>query len=191
MVDDPTMPLAEHLRFLAISARNLDEFYVVRIGRLKHAAAGAASEEGTGDIPRHLPLDALAVRVMALVARQQHLFHDVLQPELAAAGVRSRARIESLGFPLAVVVKDRGGGRAHLAHLPIPGGVPRFLTAPRTRSSANGGLIVREIDLARSGRLGRIRAKLKGSANAGVVRALYGASRSGMSTTSAPPTGSP
>ena len=90
MAEDPAVPLAERLRFLAISARNLDEFFVVRIGRLKHAQDVEGPGEGTGGIPRRLLRDILAVRVRALVARQYRLFRDVLRPELAAAGVRCR-----------------------------------------------------------------------------------------------------
>ena len=73
LAEDPRTPLAARLRFLAILSTNLDQFFMVQVGALKHRVA--AAEPGNSDrSPDGLTpaeqLDAIAIRIHPLVARQ-------------------------------------------------------------------------------------------------------------------------
>ena len=65
-------PLLERLRFLAISAANLDEFYMVRVAGLKGmvtANVGTLSDDGRQPQQQ---LDAINAMASDLMAQQQH-----------------------------------------------------------------------------------------------------------------------
>lgn len=85
---DKRNPLLERLRFLAITANNLDEFFSKRVGGLKRQEeAGIANLTLEGWAPdRKLQVVAQAVRPM--VEMQNTCLHDQLLPELAQYGVR-------------------------------------------------------------------------------------------------------
>ena len=58
LAEDETLPLLERVRFLAIFASNLDEFFMVRVAGLKRRiAAGVAVRAASGLLPREV-LDA-------------------------------------------------------------------------------------------------------------------------------------
>ncbi len=85
---DPAMPLLERVRFLAISASNLDEFFMVRVGGLwMLARQGRAQRDISGRTPRE-QLAAIAERVRELVDRQYALWERELEPALARAGLQ-------------------------------------------------------------------------------------------------------
>lgn len=79
-------PLLERLRFLSISASNLDEFYMVRVAGLKaQVAAGVVTPSQDGLTPAE-QLDAINKRAAALVQNQQKEWR-LLRHELYEAGV--------------------------------------------------------------------------------------------------------
>jgi polyphosphate kinase len=86
--EDRKLPLLERVKFLAIFASNLDEFYMVRVAGLKRRLeAGLAVADAAGLSTRGL-LSRISKRTQELVERHAHAFLDEVEPALAAAGVR-------------------------------------------------------------------------------------------------------
>jgi polyphosphate kinase len=79
-------PLLERLRFVSISASNLDEFYSVRVaGLIGQAKAGITAGASDGHSPAQ-QLAAIKLRAEALLAKQQRVWQE-LRGLLAAAGI--------------------------------------------------------------------------------------------------------
>lgn len=76
---NPQHPSLERLRFLSISASNLDEFFMVRVaGLVGQTKAGVEVLSQDGLTPAQ-QIDAILQRADALMARQQEVWGDVLQ----------------------------------------------------------------------------------------------------------------
>jgi polyphosphate kinase len=83
LAEDDTVPLLERVRFLAIFASNLDEFFMVRVAGLKRRiATGLAVTAASGLEPREV-LEAISVRAHELMERHARVFSELVQPELA------------------------------------------------------------------------------------------------------------
>ncbi len=79
-------PLLERLRFVSISASNLDEFFSVRVaGLIGQAKAGLAVVSADGRTPAQ-QLGEIQVRAAMLMADQQRVWHD-LRGKLRDAGI--------------------------------------------------------------------------------------------------------
>jgi polyphosphate kinase len=87
MASHSRTPLLERVKFCAIFAGNLDEFYEVRVAGLKdQVAAGITSVSIDGLRPREqLKITAEAVRELA--SAHADLFSNTLRPALAAEGI--------------------------------------------------------------------------------------------------------
>mgnify|MGYP001799431371 FL=1 len=84
--ENPRVPLLERLRFLSISAGNLDEFYTVRVAGLRELAiAGNTTPAADGLSPAE-QLVLINENARALLTEQQRVLKD-LHEEMDAAGI--------------------------------------------------------------------------------------------------------
>ncbi|MFZ9913491.1 MAG: polyphosphate kinase 1 [Ilumatobacteraceae bacterium] len=82
------LPLLERIRFLAISASNLDEFYQVRVAALHDQIAAELHELSLDGRTPTQQLAEISSRVQRFVAEQERLLVTELLPALATNGVR-------------------------------------------------------------------------------------------------------
>ncbi|MDQ1403205.1 MAG: polyphosphate kinase, partial [Actinomycetota bacterium] len=85
--EDPSVPLLERAKFLAIFSQNLDEFFQVRVAGLKdqvEAGLGATGADGLGPEEQ---LAAIRLKVSELLERQYTAFVQDIVPSLADAGI--------------------------------------------------------------------------------------------------------
>jgi polyphosphate kinase len=85
---DATVPLVERLKFLAIVASNLDEFFMVRVAGLKQQLSGNVVETPPDGLTPAEQLAAISARAHAMVAEQYRVWRAEVAPGLAEAGVR-------------------------------------------------------------------------------------------------------
>ena len=87
LVADRRFPLLERVRYLAIFAEGLDEFFQVRVAGLEdQVAAGLRAPSPDGMRPTE-QLAAITSRALELVERHSDLFLRQIRPALTAAGV--------------------------------------------------------------------------------------------------------
>ena len=87
LAEDDSLPLLERVRFAAIFASNLDEFFMVRVAGLKRRiAAGVAVRAASGMRPREV-LSAIWAESRELMERHSCLFQEQLRPALTAEGI--------------------------------------------------------------------------------------------------------
>jgi polyphosphate kinase len=87
LADDQRLPILERVKFVAIFADMVDEFFQVRVVSLEDkVAAGVQTPSVDGVRPRQ-QLAAIRERVLSLVERQDRIVLDTLLPELAKGGI--------------------------------------------------------------------------------------------------------
>jgi polyphosphate kinase len=85
---DPSVPLLERLKFLAIFASNLDEFFMVRVGGLQQKTqAGISVGSGADRMPPREQLDRIAQTVGQLTSDAYKCFQSELRPALEKEGI--------------------------------------------------------------------------------------------------------
>jgi polyphosphate kinase len=86
---DSRVPLLERLRFLCISCTIVDEFFEIRVAAIRHQQAfSGSSRPGADGLTAADTLRLIRERTLALVEQQYHVWNEILQPELAAQGIR-------------------------------------------------------------------------------------------------------
>ena len=84
---DPTVPLLERVKFLAIFSSNLDEFFMVRVAALKRRIDAGDQTPGPDGLTPAETTKAVAARVRELVDAQHHCFLSEIRPLLTAEGI--------------------------------------------------------------------------------------------------------
>jgi len=85
--EDDRNPLLERVRFLAIHASNLDEFFMKRVGALhRQIAAGVDVVAYEGVSPQKLLADIRA-KIIPVTASKADIFRKLVRPALEAAGI--------------------------------------------------------------------------------------------------------
>ncbi|PRZ43486.1 polyphosphate kinase [Antricoccus suffuscus] len=85
--EDPTTPLLERVKFLAIFASNLDEFYMVRVAGLKRRQSTGLSVRSPDGLSAREQLEKISEKTQALVARHSKCFNEEIMPALNANGI--------------------------------------------------------------------------------------------------------
>jgi polyphosphate kinase len=91
---DPSVPLLDRLKFAIITGTNLDEFFMVRVARLKRAIEdGDTAPDLAGLRPRQ-QLEAVSTRAHEMVDALGQVLSDQILPGLREHGLRVRAWAE-------------------------------------------------------------------------------------------------
>ena len=91
---DPSIPLLERLRYLAISSTNLDEFFEVRVAGLIQRAELGSTQAGPDNMSPGEILNAISTRAHQIVDEQYLTLNDVIFPELQKQGINFFRRAE-------------------------------------------------------------------------------------------------
>ena len=86
------MPLVERLKFVAIVASNLDEFFMVRVAGLKQQLSGNVAETPPDGLTAAEQLAAISARAHAMMAEQYGAWRNDIEPGSRASGIRRVAR---------------------------------------------------------------------------------------------------
>jgi polyphosphate kinase len=86
--EDEKNPLLERLKFLSITASNLDEFFEVRVASLLQHLEDGHTEGGPDGLTPAEERDLIAVETHRFVDNQYRCWNEKLRPALAQQGVR-------------------------------------------------------------------------------------------------------
>jgi polyphosphate kinase len=84
---DPSQPLLERLKFLAITSSNLDEFFEVRVAGIKQQIDTESGDVGPDGIGAPALFDAIQRKAHEMVEEQYRLWREDLAPALASHGI--------------------------------------------------------------------------------------------------------
>src|SRR6516164_9026663 len=145
---NPDHPLLERVRFLSISANNLDEFFMVRVAGIKaQVREGIAERSPDGLTPSEqlvlineavsqLANDQQAIwRDLRNILTEVHFLHNIfpLLTPLAIDPAHPFPFIPSLGFTVALQLTRTSDGKPMNALIRMPGKIDRFLRFPAAK----------------------------------------------------------
>jgi polyphosphate kinase len=96
LAEDASLPLLERVKFMAIFSELLDEFFQVRVAGLEDQVVGGITTRSADGLRPREQLVAIRQRTTELVRRQDRIFLEHLEVELASAGIRIES-YEKLG----------------------------------------------------------------------------------------------
>jgi polyphosphate kinase len=88
LADDERTPLLERVKFVAIYAQNLDEFYMVRVAGLHDQVDAGIDARGPDGLSARETLERLTERDAELTRRLSRTWEEGVRPALAEQGVR-------------------------------------------------------------------------------------------------------
>jgi polyphosphate kinase len=88
LAEETDVPLLERVRFCAIYANNLDEFFMVRVAGLFDQLDAGIDARGPDDLSPAEQIDAIQARVLELDGRLHRCFDGHLRPALEGKGIR-------------------------------------------------------------------------------------------------------
>ena len=90
LAQDPSWPLLERVKYLAIFSSNLDEFFMKRVGGLQRQRTGGVSDVSLDGLTVQEQLDAIRRHVEPMLAEHARCWQQDLEPALAREGVAIR-----------------------------------------------------------------------------------------------------
>jgi polyphosphate kinase len=88
LAEDERTPLLERVKFCAIYASNLDEFFMVRVAGLHDQVDAGIDARGADGLSPGETLERIGQRNRELGARHSHVWDEELSPALAEQGIR-------------------------------------------------------------------------------------------------------
>src|SRR5215468_4204923 len=91
---DETNPVLERVKFLAISASNLDEFFEIRVAGLIQQIEDGYTDPGPDGMAPAEVISAISAEAHELVGAQYRCWNQMLRPALAEHGIRIRSLLD-------------------------------------------------------------------------------------------------
>ena len=150
LVEDERMPLLERVKFLAIYANNLDEFFMVRVAGLHDQVDAGIDARGPDGLSARETLERVNERNAELAHRHSRAWEKDVRPALAEHGVRvaevpecSREELETIDrlfseqiFPVLTPLAVGPGGRSPTSRTcRCPSAFPSATRCPDLRPS--------------------------------------------------------
>jgi polyphosphate kinase len=88
LAEDEATPLLERVKFLAIYANNLDEFFMVRVAGLHDQVDAGIDARGPDGLAPGETIEHIAERTLELGRRHSRQWEDEVRPALAEHGIR-------------------------------------------------------------------------------------------------------
>ena len=88
LAEDQQLPILERMKFLAIFASNLDEFYMVRVAGLKRRQSTGLSVRSPDGLSPREQLERINARTQDLSTQHAACFGKDIEPALEAEGIR-------------------------------------------------------------------------------------------------------